>query len=200
MSETFLETIRAVDGELFHLSYHQKRYESVLKSFGVSDFKNLKEYLNPPILGTYRCRLVYSKDTIETTYHLYEKKEVKSLKLIYDDLIEYSKKSTSREAIDRLFQKRAECDDILIIKNSLVSDTSIANVAFYANGVWHTPSKPLLRGTTRERLLDEGKIVEKEIKVESLMNYSKMALLNAMIDFDIISQYDLKDLVCWKVL
>ncbi len=196
MNEIFLETIRAVDGEVFNLLYHQKRYESVLKSFGFNDFKNLQDYLRPPFSGTYRCRLTYDEKSIDVTYHEYKKREVKSLKLIYDDTIEYSKKSTSRDAIDKLFEKREKCDDILIIKNSLVCDTSIANIAFYKHGIWYTPSKPLLKGTTRQRLLDDGKIIEKEIKVDDLKNYSKMVLLNAMIDFDIISQYDLKDIIC----
>ena len=193
INHTFLETIRAVDGEVFHLPYHQKRYESVLKSLGFNDFENLQEYIKPLETGTYRCRLTYNAHNIEVTYHEYKKREVKSLKLVYDDTIDYSKKSTSREIIDNLFEKKEECDDILIVKNSFVCDTSIANVAFYKDGVWSTPSKPLLAGTTRQRLLDEGKIIEAEIKVDDLKNYSKVALLNAMIDFDIISNMTFKN-------
>ena len=69
-------------------------------------------------------------------------------------------------------------------------------MAFYSSGLWYTPLKPLLRGTTRQKLVDEGKIIEKEIRVEDLKNYSKVALMNAMIDFDIITTYDLKDIIC----
>ena len=196
MNSTFLETIKAVDGEIFNLKYHQERYESVLKSLDFDNFKNLKDYLKPPKNGIYRCRLVYSLDVINVTYHKYKKREVKSLKLVHDDTIEYSKKSTLRDTIDKLFEKRVNCDDILIIKNSLVCDTSIANVAFYNLGKWYTPSKPLLKGTTRQRFLDNGKIIEKEIKIQDIKKYSKVALLNAMIDFDIIRQYDLKDIIC----
>jgi 4-amino-4-deoxychorismate lyase len=193
---TYLETIRAVDGEVYHLEYHQKRYEKVLTSFGVSEFKNLQDYLNPPSSGLYRCRVVYSLDKVDVTYHAYKKRDINSLKLVYDETIEYSKKSTDRKNIDKLFDMRDKCDDILIVQNSLVKDTSIANVAFYNSGVWYTPSKPLLNGTTRQRLLDEGKIIEEKIKVQDLQKYSKVALLNAMIDFDIIRQYDLKDVLC----
>jgi len=196
VSETFLETIKAIDGVVFNLSYHQKRYESVLESFGMKEFKNLQEYLSPPLKGLYRCRLTYDLENMDITYHEYKKREVNSLKLVYDDSIEYSKKSTSRENINQLFEKRAECDDILIVKNSIIRDTSIANVALYSDGIWFTPSKPLLKGTTWQRLLDEGKIAEKEIKVQDLKEYSKVALMNAMIDFDIITKYDLKDIIC----
>jgi len=196
VNNTFLETIKAIDGEIFNLSYHQKRYESVLSSFGCSDFKNLQNYLNPPLSGLYRCRLIYSLSEIEVTYHKYKKREIKSLKLVYDDSIEYSKKSTSRELLDTLFEKKEDCDDVLIVKNSLVTDTSIANVAFYSLGKWYTPSKPLLKGTTRQRLIDAGRLIELDIKVNDLKSYSKIALLNAMIDFDIITEYNLKDIIC----
>ena len=196
MSNIYLETIRSFNGEIFNLSYHQSRYESVLKSLRCSDFKKLQDYLNPPISGLYRCRLTYDKQKINVTYHEYKKREVKSLKLVYDDEIEYSIKSTNREMIDTLFEKREDCDEVLIIKNSLVTDTSIANVAFYKDGLWFTPKKPLLEGTTRARLLKTGKIIEKDIGVKELKNYSKVALMNAMIDFDIITQYNLKDMTC----
>lgn len=196
MNRTYLETIKALDGKLFNLSYHQKRYESVLKSLGINDFKNLKEYLNPPTSGLYRCRLVYDEKNISVTYHKYKKREIKSLKLVYDDKINYSKKSTNRDELNNLFEKREECDEVLIVKNTLITDTTIANVAFYKDGLWYTPKEPLLEGTTRARLLDEGKIIEKDIRVNDLKNYSKLALMNAMLDFDIITKYNLKDLAC----
>jgi len=196
VNRTYLETIKALDGKLFNLSYHQKRYESVLKSLGINDFKNLKEYLNPPTSGLYRCRLVYDEKNISVTYHKYKKREIKSLKLVYDDKINYSKKSTNRDELNNLFEKREECDEVLIVKNTLITDTTIANVAFYKDGLWYTPKEPLLEGTTRARLLDEGKIIEKDIRVHDLKNYSKLALMNAMLDFDIITKYNLKDLAC----
>ncbi|MEA3330150.1 MAG: aminotransferase class IV family protein [Campylobacterota bacterium] len=186
----FLETIKAVDGELFHMPYHQKRYESVLSSLGFKNFQNLREYLEPPKWGVYRCRLVYSPDTIKVTYHEYKKRDINSFKLIFNNDIEYSFKSSSREEIDALYEQRDGCDDILIIKNLLVTDTSIANIAFYDSGMWITPKNPLLKGTTRARLIDEGKLFEADIKAQSLRKFSKVALLNAMIDFDVLDRYE----------
>ena len=195
MKSSFLETIKAVDGKALHMPYHQKRYEFVLKHFGMWEFQNLNLFVKPPKDGTYRCRLVYSlinPKTIEVEYYKYKKRKVESLKLIYDDEIDYSFKSTCREKIDTLFSKKNDCDDILIVKNSLITDTSIANIVFYKDGIWLTPKKPLLKGTTRERFLDEGKIVQADIKVEDLKSFSKVALLNAMIDFDIIPNISFK--------
>lgn len=190
MSNTFFETIKAVDGEVLNLSFHQARYESVLSHFGMDKPQNLKDFLEPPKKGLYRCRLVYkpSEMEIEVTYYEYKKREISSLKILHDDTIEYSMKHTNRDALDRLFALRGDCSDILIVKNSLITDTSIANIAFFDSKRWITPIAPLLRGTTRERLLLEGKIFEEEIHIEDLDRFYEVALMNAMIDFDIIAK------------
>ncbi len=196
MKSSFLETIKSVDGRIFNIAYHQKRYENVLKSYKIDDCKDLFEYLKPPKKGTYRCRLVYDindMDSIVITYHKYEKRSIESLKIVYDENIEYSKKYSDRKELDNLYKHRDKCDDILIVKNSLITDTSIANIAFFRDGIWITPAQPLLRGTTRKRYLDNAKIVESDIKVEELYSFSKVALLNAMIDFDIIQNISFKN-------
>ena len=196
MNNFFLETIKAQDGKLFHLEYHQKRYESVLASLGVTHFQNLQLFLNPPKQGLYRCRALYSIDGIEVTYHSYTKRSIQKLKLVYDDKIEYDKKYADRSKLDELFSLKEVADDILIIKNNLVTDTSIANIAFFDTERWLTPKKPLLKGTTRERLLENSIIYEADIYVDDLQKYTKVALLNAMIDFDIISEDKKKAVYC----
>lgn len=199
MNKFFLETIKAVDGEVFHISFHQERYESVLKKLGVEDVQNLKEFVIPPKIGIYRCRLTYDLSKIphhiDVTYHEYKKREINSLKLVYDDNIEYALKSTCRDGLDALYAQRGECDDVLIVKNSLIADTTIANIAFYDSNRWVTPALPLLNGTTRERLLRSGQIFEADIAVKDLKKFSKIAIMNAMIDFDIITQ-NTKDFFC----
>ena len=192
MMSNFLETIRAVDGEVLNIEYHQKRYESVLKSLGCDKFENLLECLEPPKYGVYKCRVVYNPDTVTVSYEEYKKRDISLFKLVFDNEIEYAQKSLSRENINSLYDKRDGCDEILIIKNLLVSDTSIANIAFYDGclGMWVTPKTPLLKGTTRARLLDEGKLVEAEIKAHELRKFTKVALLNAMVGFDILERYE----------
>ncbi len=195
MKTSFLETIKSIDGEVQNIEYHQKRYESVLKSFGITLVRNLKILVKAPKDGTYRCRVVYSPSTlhVDITYHRYNKRDISSLKLVYDDMIDYSFKSTCRDELNKLFDLKDDCDDILIVKNSLLSDTSIANIAIFKNNMWLTPKIPLLKGTTRQRLLDEGKIVEADIHVDELKGISKIALFNAMIDFDIIQNINFKN-------
>lgn len=196
MNETFLETIQALDGEVMHLSYHQARYESVLKHFGVREVQNLSECIVAPQRGVVRCRFVYDlHGDSQLSYHPYQKREIGLLKLVHDNTIEYSMKYANRERLDALFCLREEADDVLIVKNDLVTDTTIANVAFFDGKRWLTPASPLLRGTTRERLLDEGRIFEEEIRTQDLERFSKVALMNAMVDFAIIAKNP-KELFC----
>ena len=187
MSNDFFETIRVVDGEHLNLEYHQKRYEDTLKSFGIQKYEKLELFFDAPSVGLYRCKIIYDLDIIkDIQYYEYKKKKVESLKIIYDDKINYSLKSTNRKDLDALYEQRAICDDILIVKNGYITDTSIANVALYKDGIWYTPKTVLLKGTTRSRYLDDSKLVLKDISVDDLASFSKLALLNAMIDFDII--------------
>lgn len=82
-----------------------------------------------------------------------------------------------------MFAQRGETDDILIVRNELLTDTSICNIALLDGDKWYTPAAPLLYGTMREKLLSESKIRAIEIRLDSLANYQKIRLFNAMIDF-----------------
>ena len=193
----FLETIKVVDGEIFHLDYHQRRYESVVKSLGAVPL-NLAKFINPPKQkGVLRCRLLYDAVSIYSVeYFPYKQKNIEQLKVVETQDIEYSKKYANREPLERLYAQKERCDDILIVIDGRVSDISIANVAFLQNGVWYTPKQPLLAGTTRERLLKDGTIVAKEILLRDIYEYERVALLNAMIDFAIIPQQNIREIIC----
>ena len=188
MRYEFFETIKVVDGVHLHVDFHQARYESVLKSFGVQNELQLKSFFHAPSKGLFRCRIVYTLDAlVQIKYLAYKKRKINSLKLLYDDNIEYKYKSTYRDALDALFERREGCDDVLVVKNGLITDTTIANIALEKDGVWYSPKSVLLEGTTRARYLQKKRIILKDIKVEDLENYTQVALLNSMIGFDIIS-------------
>jgi 4-amino-4-deoxychorismate lyase len=178
-----LETIKAVDGEILHLKYHQDRLNRSMAALGYDAHYELKELLDPPETGSYRCRVVYDNHTIDICYLPYSTKKIRSLKVVHDDTIEYALKYHNRDALNTLFQQRAQCDDVLIIKNGYVTDSTIANVAFYDGKRWLTPKNPLLKGTTRQRLLDSSWLVERAIKVTELKNYQQSALFNALMGF-----------------
>ena len=82
-------------------------------------------------------------------------------------------------------EQRNDCDDILIVKNSLITDTSYTNVVFEdSNEKLYTPTSTLLPGTKRKQLLDAGIIHEKKIHVNDIKLYKGVYLINAMIDIE----------------
>ena len=81
-------------------------------------------------------------------------------------------------------KKKGECDDILIIKNGLITDTSFTNIVLENEDGLFTPTSYLLEGTKRRALLETGRIKETIVKPEDLGNYSKLYLINAMITLE----------------
>jgi 4-amino-4-deoxychorismate lyase len=185
----YFETIKCDDYEIFNLDYHNKR---VANTIGLN--LNLQEYVYPISPELLRCKVIYDKNEIlDVSYFPYNKREIKSFKLVFDDEITYSKKYLDRNSLDKLFEKRAEFDEIIIIKNKIITDTSIANIAIFYENMWITSKNCLLAGTTRNRLIEEKKLIEKDISVSMLKKASKIALMNAMIGFDIKEDYSFSE-------
>ncbi len=187
MTKKLLETIRCEGGQPSFLSYHQDRVDKSLKQLGSNRKYDLTSLILPPDNALYRCRIIYDSAALNIAYIPYKKRVVHSLKLIQADDLEYALKYADRVELDHLFAKRGDADDILIVQNNLITDTTIANIAFFDGTQWLTPKHPLLKGTTRSRLLDEKKIFESDIHLNDLDKFTAFALMNAMIDFDIIN-------------
>jgi len=179
MSEQYFETIKCDDYEVFNLDYHKRR---IVNTIGLNIA--LEEYIYPPSKDLLKCKLIYDESgIINIEYTPYKMRVIDTLKLIYDDNISYKYKLILRDNIDKLYMKREDCDDIVIVKNGLITDTSIANIAVMIDDIWYTPKTPLLYGTSRARYLDAKVISEKDITVDEFNKASKIALMNAMIDF-----------------
>lgn len=183
----FFETIYCKDGKAFNLEYHTKRvYNTIQKDL------NLESAIIPPSDELLRCKVTYNERGMENiSYYPYTKRKIQKLKIVQDDKIEYNYKYFDRTRLDKLFEKKDTCDEIIIVKNSLVTDTSIANISIYIKNQWFTPKSPLLKGTTRAKLLDEQKLIEKDITLDDLLRAKRLALSNAMIGFDILQDYEI---------
>jgi 4-amino-4-deoxychorismate lyase len=179
----FLETIRCENGLPLYLSYHQQRVERTFHAIQSNTFYNLQSLINPPKEGVFRCRFLYNSKEYTIEYHPYTPKKISSLKLITCNKIEYPLKYIHRETLDSLFEQRGECDDVLIIRNDLLTDTTIANIALQIEGNWLTPNTPLLMGTTRARLIDTGFLTSATLHPKDVTKASKIALMNAMLGF-----------------
>ena len=133
--------------------------------------------------GRIRCRVTYAQDILDIEYFPYRIRPVHTLKLIEGSTADYQYKYADRSALDALFAQRGKADDILIVRNGLLTDTSIANIALWDGLHWYTPAHPLLKGTHRARVLDEGILTERDIPVEEIKQYQKICLSNAMLHF-----------------
>ena len=182
----YIESLRVVDGHICNLAYHQQRMNKTrLEVFGqptpllLNDvFKGIKA---PS--GLAKLRFVYDEAGIhDISCTPYTRKEIHSLRLVTANDIDYRYKSVDRSALNQLKEKQGECDEILIIRNKHITDTSYTNVALYDGKQWFTPSTPLLRGTMRQSLLDRGLLQECELLVSDLPNYKQISLFNAMME------------------
>lgn len=179
-----IETIKCRDGMLFNLSYHQDRFTHARRDiFGATREVSLKEAVSIPPecrTGLFRCRVIYSRTIEKTEFLQHEYRQIQSLKLVEDNKIDYRFKFANRQYLEELFSRRGDCDDILIVKNGCITDSLTANVVFYDGSRWWTPDTPLLVGTQRAKLLDEGKIAMCRITPSDLKKYKKAGLINAM--------------------
>jgi 4-amino-4-deoxychorismate lyase len=180
-----LETIKISGGAPQYLRYHQQRLEMAqIAQFGKCSINLFSEIHPPADDEIYKCRVVYSDKIEKIGYEPYEIRPVSSLKIVRDDEIDYRYKFADRSRIEKLFARRGDCDDILIVKNGQVADTSYCNVAFYLRGHFYTPAKPLLEGTARMRYIESGLLEPAEIRPEDIRKFKYAILFNAMIGIE----------------
>ncbi|MBP6065102.1 aminotransferase class IV family protein [Bacteroides sp.] len=195
----FIETIRVEKGRPLHVEYHNQRMNDTRLAFWPeAKVLTLTDYLLPPGHSeVMKCRVIYSEGVEEVTYTPYTIRPVQSLCLVCSNTLDYAFKSANRDAINQLYQQKGVKDDVLIVKNGLITDTSIANVAFFDGANWFTPKNPILKGTQRAQLLQRGIIQEKEITVEQLYSFSQISIFNAMIPFQTILIDIHRDSISW---
>ena len=181
-----IESVKINNGIAENLFWHNKRLnESRRLLYGIQEEIRLESFIHVPghlQQGEVKCRILYGKkiDTIEFKPYVF--RPVRSLKIVTDNYIKYEHKYRDRSHINMLFEQKGECDDILIVKNGLVRESSYCNVVFRDGNESFTPASPLLRGTKRAKHLLEGKIIEKEIKIEEIPGYQYLYLINAFLD------------------
>ncbi len=186
-SPLLLETIKIEEGEIHNLSYHQARCtKSRQKLFKCSDILDLSTIMDAPKTGLYRCRILYAETLHSIEYIPYAPKKIETLKIVPSN-IEYSFKYANRDALNALLETNRDVDEVIIEKNGLLTDTTLSNIAFFDGTKWFTPEKPLLEGTMRAKLIDEGFLQTKEIRQNELSDYSQVALINAMLGFKILN-------------
>jgi 4-amino-4-deoxychorismate lyase len=183
-----LESIKLQDGNFFNLFYHEQRMNRALHILcGADENIHLEEFLlrlDHPKQGLYKCRIVYDENSREVEFLPYSPKSINTLRIIEHDRINYEFKYKDRKTINRLFDLRKDCDDVLIVKRGYVTDTSYCNIVFRKGKRWYTPWSALLKGTQRQKLLQHNVIMEEDIHLEDIHSFETFKLINAMVEFD----------------
>ena len=180
----FLESI-CFDGKRFPLlEFHQKRVDRVFQEFYGHTSLRLKDILPSEISepSIHKVRVLYNDTQHKVEVHPYIRRNSHSLQIVSSDTIEYGQKYADRSELEQLFEQRKIADDILIVKNGLLTDTSYANIALLKNNTWYTPDQPLLPGVRRAKLMQEKQVMPATIRMEDLDQFEQLSLFNAMID------------------
>ncbi len=180
----FFETIRYKNGILENVAYHQARVNRTTKTLGEITTIQLDEI---KIEGDFEKNIVFKIKclyNLEGAYHIekeiYNKRIIQTVSIHQAAQEEYQFKYTNRTWLNDAL-KKSGTDEMIIVQDNMIKDGNYANLVFFNGSEWYTPMHPLLLGTHRARLIDENKIIKKNITLSDLTSYTKLKFINAMM-------------------
>lgn len=183
----FIESIKIEDQKIFLLDLHQKRVNETFAHFGKEgsiDLEKIFTGLQHDEDGLYKLKITYDLNkNFRTQMIPYAISEFDEFQLVENNTFDYSFKFEDRKELERM-KTQAKSDEIIIVKNNHITDTSYSNILFLKKKDWYTPDSYLLNGVQRQHLLKNKKIKEAVITPQDLSGYSHFQLINAMNDFD----------------
>ncbi|MBP2617167.1 aminotransferase class IV [Chryseobacterium jejuense] len=183
----FIESIKVEDQEVFLLDLHQKRVNQTFSHFGKEgsiDLAKIYKNLQHDEDGLFKLRISYDLDKkVRTQMIPYAIPEIQDFQLVENNSFDYSFKFEDRKELDKMKMK-SKAEEIIIVKNNHITDTSFSNILFLKGKDWFTPNSFLLNGVQRQHLLKQKKIKEAEITLQNIKQFSHFQLINALNDFD----------------
>lgn len=183
----FIESIKVEDQEIFLLDLHQKRVNQTFAHFGKEgsiDLAKIYKHLEHDEDGLFKLRIAYDLDKrVRTQMIPYAIPEIEDFQLVENNSFDYSFKFEDRKELEKM-KMRSKAEEIIIVKNNHITDTSFSNLLFLKGKEWFTPSTYLLNGVQRQNLLKHKKIKEQEITLQNLKEFSHFQIINALNDFD----------------
>ena len=184
----FIETMCVEQGKIINLDYHLERIKNTRKHFWDTEKTVPTDQLSA-LAATQNCRaklrFTYDKENIyDLSCTPYKTRKIERLKLLESNDIEYRYKSVDRSVINLLKAQTELTDEIIIVKQNRLTDTSYTNIALFDGSQWITSSTPLLKGTRRAQLLDAGRLIEREVLATDLKSFQSISLINAMMDLE----------------
>lgn len=183
----FIESIKVEDQEIFLLDLHQKRVNQTFTHFGKEESIDLGKIFNSlqhDEDGLFKLRISYDLDKrVRTQMIPYAIPEIQNFQLVENNSFDYSFKFEDRKELDKMKMK-SKAEEIIIVKNNHVTDTSFSNLLFLKGKEWFTPNTCLLNGVQRQYLLKQKKIRETEITLQNIKQFTHFQIINALNDFD----------------
>lgn len=194
----FIESIKVEDQKIFLTELHQKRMNETFFHFGKEckiDIYSLFLNLEHDEDGLYKFRIEYDLDNnFKTQIIPYAVSEHDDFELVIDNKIDYSLKSADRTQFQKL-KNDSDANEIIIVKDNQITDTSYSNLLFLKDKTWFTPKTYLLNGVMRQSLLSSKKIKETEITLDNIKEFSHFQLINALNDFDEMFIYPIEKII-----
>ncbi|MBN1648840.1 MAG: aminotransferase class IV [Spirochaetales bacterium] len=183
----FVEAVCIDQNIASNLEYHQDRIDRTFSHFfpGEKPFSIRGMVPAVPDTNKYKWRVFYDRNKVRTDFHPYTMRVLTHIQ-VEEIAFDYEYKFEDRTNIDAARGRFAEDCCLLFSKKGFLTDSFFSNIALLQDGVWYTPDKPLLCGTRRSFLLDRGRLVKKQIAVDSLYEYEKLSLINALIDLEML--------------
>lgn len=194
----FLESIKVEDQKAFLMEFHQKRVNDTFAHFGAQgsiDLEKIFKSLEHDEDGLYKLRIVYDLNrNFKHQMIPYAIPEIENFQLVENNSYDYSFKFEDRKEFEKM-KTKAKTEEIIIVKNNHITDTSYTNILFLKGETWYTPTTYLLNGVMRQHLLKEKKIKEAEITLQNIREFSHFQLINSMNDFDDMFIYPIERIV-----
>ena len=192
-------------GELIAGELHRERMLRTLREQGsetsstflqsllsTSPWREVEDYLTGQQVlpaTTYRLTLEYSLAGLSAIRLIpYCKRTIRALRpILLPDGFDYSYKYADRRFFERVKAELASDEEPLFVRpDGSITDTSFTNVLIETEAGYLTPTRPLLRGTQREGLLQAGLITEADdLTLSTLRSKAKAILLiNALLPLE----------------
>jgi 4-amino-4-deoxychorismate lyase len=191
----FFESIRVKDGIAENLGFHQLRVNRTLKAFDASiisiDVASIVQELVLPAAGLFKLKISYDLNgNYQSVFTPYQYKQIQNFALVDIKGQSYDYKFSNRDWINEAFIQSGK-DEIIMHDGGLIKDCSYTNIVFFDGEDWFTPAAPLLEGTQRAKLINEGVIQPKALYVQDIPNFKQFKCINAMMHWDTAVEYEI---------
>lgn len=191
----FFESIRVKDGIAENLGFHQLRVNKTLKAFDASiisiDLASIVQQLVLPAEGLFKLKISYDLNgNHQSAFTPYQYKQIQNFALVDIKGQSYDYKFSNRDWINEALIQSGK-DEIVMHDGGLLKDCSYTNIVFYDGVNWFTPAAPLLEGTQRSKLINEGIIQPKALYVQDMPGFKKFKCINAMMYWDTAVEYEI---------